>query len=90
MAKFAEKVDRAIALVKERKTISIDLLAHELRISPDYARKAANVAVSGCTDPPLVLERLYNRKEGIWERPALWVKSYYEERRLNGIESRTE
>jgi len=79
MAQFKDKVDRAIELVKDRKMVLLDALAYELGVSFDYARKVALVATAACTDPPLALESLFNRRTVTHERPALWVKSYLEE-----------
>ena len=78
MAKFTEKVDKTITLVKERKVLSLDALAYELGLSPDYARKVAHVAVCVCSDPPLILEELFEPGEGRG-RPSLFVKSHFEE-----------
>ncbi len=79
MGKFKADVDKTIALVKERKSVGILDLAYELGVSPDYARKVCQVAVVACKDPELVIEQLWHPESYTTDKPALFVKSYFEE-----------
>ncbi len=81
MAHFKALVDQTIALVKERKSVGILDLAYELGVSPDYVRKVCQVAVAACKDPELVIDRQWHPESFTTDKPALFVKSYFEETR---------
>ena len=71
MAKYKELVDKALALLHQRKVLSMAELPYLLDVSPDYAMKVARTA---CTiEDVLVQRRSWDLEHHSWKSGSVLV-----------------
>ncbi len=82
MGKFKMLVDQTIALVKEKGQVPIAVLAYQLNVSPDYARKIAKSAVAVSPDP-MKIDSHFNSDTCSRDPPTIYLTSYLERTEMN-------